>query len=476
MSIEVSGGAGGMGATYQDLLAHAGVLDRAGDEVRRWSDDVGTVAVDESVLASALLCPAEAAAVAVAVGTATLALVGVSTALEGSALVLQATVETYAFLDEAQQAALDALAVVGGFALGTALPGLALLGVGVVASNPALAAALVWTATQHPELLDPLLRPVFESPWITEAIAKSMPWTVQGAAFQVMGGGVLGLVGMGLLTGGRWPTWDYETAIGGLVTAGGRAGWFQDGGDFTVVEADVIGAAPPGSVADIFAQQTALGAEGNEGQIQITRVVDAHGAVSFIVQVPGTQDWAPWRSDNPVDLTSNVTLMNDEQTVLQRTIAEAMDAAGIGPDDPVMLTGHSQGGIAAAAMATDPAFTARYDVQSVVTGGSPIARFDIPDDITVLALEHDQDMVPMLDGYENPDRPNWVTVERDLSGTDVPPHAVAAHGTTVYEDTGAQVDGSTDPSVQQWKVDNARFFPQGGTATVERYEITPVSP
>lgn len=204
--------------------------------------------------------------------------------------------------------------------------------------------------------------------------------------------------------------------------------------------------------------------------------MDKHGGVSYIVQVPGTQDWSPERTDNPVDLTSNVTLMNGEQTVLQRQVAAAMDAAGVRPGDPVMLTGHSQGGIAAAAMATDPRFTQRYDVQSVVTGGSPIARFDIPDDITVLALEHDQDVVPMLDGYENPDRPSWVTVARDLSGTDVPPHALAAHGTTVYEATAAQVDASTDPSLQRWRAENTQFFPEGGTGTVQRFQITPGTP
>ena len=68
-----------------------------------------------------------------------------------------------------------------------------------------------------------------------------------------------------------------------------------------------------------------------------------------------------------------------------------------------MLTGHSLGGIAAASLAADSGFTSRFHVTSVVTAGSPIARIDVPASVTVLSLEHEQDVVPMLDGRRNDD-------------------------------------------------------------------------
>ena len=55
---------------------------------------------------------------------------------------------------------------------------------------------------------------------------------------------------------------------------------------------------------------------------------------------------------------------------------------------------------------------------SVVTAGSPIARIDVPASVTVLSLEHEQDVVPMLDGRRNEDSAAWVTVRRDLAGGD----------------------------------------------------------
>jgi hypothetical protein len=230
--------------------------------------------------------------------------------------------------------------------------------------------------------------------------------------------------------------------------------------------------AAPRSVAEVFAQQTALGR--NAGTVHITHVTAADGSVSHIVQIPGTQHWGASRGDNPVDLTTNLHLMAGRSTYLQAQAAEAMRQAGVAPGDPVMLTGHSQGGITAAALASDPAFRAEFAVASVLTGGSPISRFDIPDSVSVLSLEHRQDAVPMLEGRGNPDRANWVTVTRDLEAVDggQPPVSTVgdAHGTGPYAETGAMVDTSEDPSVRTWREQADNFFTGG--ATVTRWDVT----
>lgn len=469
MSIEVSGGAGGMGATFQDLRSFATVLDRAGDDVRTRADDVAKIALDESVVAAALLCPVEAATVVGAVAGCTAALVTVSAAFEGSAVVLRASVETYVFLDEATQRVMDALAAAGGFALGAVLPFAVVGGIGIALVNPLATGAVVLAVARNP---DAVLDPIFANPWITEALAKELPWIVQGSSFTLLGP-VLPV----LLSGGRWPSPSYEDALAGLVSAGSHVGALEDSGSFHVVPADTLGSTPAESVSDLFGEVTELYRKENTGQIEITARKNPDGHTSWIVQIPGTEAWTPFRGDNPFDLSTNVTLMNEQSTVLQAQIAQAMQDAGIQEGDPVMLSGHSQGGIAAAAMASDPQFTAKYDVRSVVTAGAPIATFDIPDGISVLALEHDQDMVPMLDGYENPDRPNWVTVERDLADVpDVDPQPVAAHASDLYARTGSQVDASTDPTIVAWREENARFFDSRYGAGVQRFLIEPAAP
>ncbi|NHB85167.1 hypothetical protein G7085_12510 [Tessaracoccus sp. HDW20] len=47
----------------------------------------------------------------------------------------------------------------------------------------------------------------------------------------------------------------------------------------------------------------------------------------------------------------------------------------------ILLTGHSQGGIIAANIASDPGFTARYQVDGVVSAGSPVNTIPISQDV-----------------------------------------------------------------------------------------------
>lgn len=123
-----------------------------------------------------------------------------------------------------------------------------------------------------------------------------------------------------------------------------------------------------------------------------------------------------------------------------------------------MLTGHSQGGITAAALAADADFTREFNVTHVVTGGSPIATFDIPDDVHVLSLGHVQDPVPRLEGRQNPARATWLTVHRDVSDEVEDP--MTAHQGRRYRVTGEAVDASDDPSLTQF-VEGAAVFLTG---------------
>jgi pimeloyl-ACP methyl ester carboxylesterase len=89
-----------------------------------------------------------------------------------------------------------------------------------------------------------------------------------------------------------------------------------------------------------------------------------------------------------------------------------MHQAGVRRDDPVLLVGHSEGGMVAVEAARDALATGQFAVTHVVTAGSPIGRTvgALPRSVQVLALENSRDLVPHLDGTANPDEPNITTV------------------------------------------------------------------
>ena len=115
-----------------------------------------------------------------------------------------------------------------------------------------------------------------------------------------------------------------------------------------------------------------------------------------------------------------------------RMVLEAMERAGIGKDEPVALIGHSQGGIVAAAIASDMAD--RYTFEHVVTCGSPVANHPIPERTWVTSVEIDDELVAALDGAANPATENWLTI----SGT---VHKAPGSLTTSVSEEGYCVPG-----------------------------------
>lgn len=478
--LEISGGAGGVAATYEDMLTCAGVLDRAGDGLRTVSGKLGGLVADGDLAQALVLCPmevAEAEAAIIAAATGPDGALFTSGELEVSARFLRTSVDAYKFVDEELSNLAELGFNVAGFGLGMATPALALAGAVAwlaAQSDPRLARALDEVMDAAPGEFQETL---YDNPWMQEALIRMAPGMVQGTSFSLAGLlGPPGILALMMASGGRWPTTDYQDSIVGLIALAGLGGYLQDTGKFGVTKVD--NSSKPleinghNLVGTIFAQQGLLA--GNDGQVQVIRIEG--NPPSFIVQIPGTQDWSPARGDNPVDLTTNITLEAMlGRTVMESQVAAAMAAAGIEPGDPVMLTGHSQGGITAAAMASDPGLRDAYNITSVVTGGSPIGRFDIPSDVSVLSLEHDQDIVPKVDTADNPDEPNWITVKRELSddeGTqDGQRGPMAAHSIANYRTTGQEIDNSNAASIEHWREQNEQFFSDDATAT--RYQISP---
>ena len=168
-------------------------------------------------------------------------------------------------------------------------------------------------------------------------------------------------------------------------------------------------------------------------------VLDENGNPVWRVMLPSTQDWqlgmggAFGDNGGVNDLGSNLALiMSPEmQAAYERAVIQAMHDAGIGPNDSVMLSGWSQGGILAGAMASDP--NSPFNIRAIVVAGAPIDHMDIPDSVSVVAIQHEGDHVPLLDGVPAHQGPNWVTVQATSGGKDYP------HNAGYYADTAADL-------------------------------------
>lgn len=132
------------------------------------------------------------------------------------------------------------------------------------------------------------------------------------------------------------------------------------------------------------------------GTIACCKYRKADGTYAWRIIIPGTDG----NHDSPMDWYTNFELMSADErqrgtAESLRFLDETMKQAGIQPDDPVEIVGHSQGGIIAAAAATD--FQDKYDIQHIATLGSPIANFEIPEKTRVTAIEMDDEGIAALD-------------------------------------------------------------------------------
>lgn len=152
--------------------------------------------------------------------------------------------------------------------------------------------------------------------------------------------------------------------------------------------------------------------------VRITTIEKPGEPPAYIVSIPGTTRWEPDGAANPADLTGNLELAGGNLSTAAEAVRLAMEQANIPEGAPVMLTGHSQGGMIAAALASDSGFTDRFNVTNVVTFGSPVDSTPIPPAIDVLALQHAGDPVPKVDLGDATSGPaGHVSLSRDNGAT-----------------------------------------------------------
>ncbi|WP_165787888.1 MULTISPECIES: hypothetical protein [Cryobacterium] len=534
----VSGGAGGIGANLDDMRTESGHLAAMAQQLVDQALTAAGIAVDGDLLASAVLSPITAAAAEQQIVFATGQMLLFATEAGVTAVFLAGAVDAYEAVDRSLSILADAAANTTTFFIGVmAVP----LAVGL-AAVAAADVALVYVAGYGGEALESLgeglnetladpwklaLPGVFlgslavntvdaydsdeaqetvagtladqlaqlnelagENAWAVDLIAQGAPGLLAGLTLPLalVLGPVRTRLALTALTGVPWPPTSYEQALQAIIGGGNKAGLFEDGPlltrDDLINPPEIIGpdVATPTSLEGLFAGSAQIdkydtSATGDEDALARIRITEVPGnPPSFIVQVPSTQVWDPAAGSTPNDVTADTHAMLAQQTALSSAVDAAMREAGITNENPVMIQGFSLGGIVAGQMAADPSLN--YNFTHVVTGGSPVANFDIPSDVQVLSLEFDEDPVAKLDGHNNPDAANWTTVQApapSLPGDNGVPVGIAgeqgAHNAERYAITAGEVEGSSDPSIAAWTDSAAGYFPDAG----DKLEVTMIT-
>ncbi|HEX5857751.1 MAG TPA: hypothetical protein VFY91_06565 [Microbacterium sp.] len=185
---------------------------------------------------------------------------------------------------------------------------------------------------------------------------------------------------------------------------------------------------------------------GGQSRVRVEKYTMRDGTKQFAVYVAGTQTMALGGAD-PFDNLSNVQAYSGERSASYEAVQQALRASGASEGDVVHAFGHSQGAMVAGLTAVE----GRYDVQTLVSFGSPIEA-EVPASTLAVSLRHVDDPVSALAGggaHAGTGAPGSFTVEamRDpalgLRDLEMPAHRLDG-----YIDTARLVDASDDPRVE----------------------------
>jgi hypothetical protein len=376
---------------YDQMLALADLFDTSGSEMRTRARLGAEILGDDDVVETGELSKATWGQAEEDVRAATTGKHGLltrSVELDADALVVRATVLTYRWIDELQQAAYKTLGSIAGRAIGYLAPEVALGGAIVSAGlietdaldRDDVTAYLSELAENNPDLMDHLSG----------------------------GGGLLdGLHMRSLLTvGGLASDRGAHAARGGLRAIGvepfptDAVSAFRDSaGPFVETEEHETEAASsaadtPRSLEELMANLLA-----EDRRISVQRV----GTGRYIAYLPGTLGADPTR----------LRLVGADPTTAAAQVIRAIEKVVTEDDARVMLVGSAAGGTVAAEIAAS-ATSSRFVVDQVVTAGAPSAQVPrIPEGTRVLSLEDRADPVALLGSLINARTTNRLTVVFD---------------------------------------------------------------
>ena len=455
------GGAASSQAHYDDMLTSARLLDAAGDDARSVASDL-TMTIARLPATGALLSPGTAVEISertVALTIGSRGLLVLCADLEVVARGVRLAVRYYRTRDAAVADALSA------YHFGVAVPHVT-NAVGVAA---AVATAQTYRDYALASLRDPahphidavtayehhftavISRTVYDDPSLTDDTVRSarlVTYVLRGR-------------------GG-----DFDHQVGAILGVATSYGYLLDSRKLTVTAVGSHTSADPrltGSIGSLLGEEARTEGAGNprRSRLSVHRRIDAQGRGHWVVDVPGTEDWGVKMPPNPSDATANVRSMaglpSSLYPAIGTAVAAAMKAQGVRPGaEPVMLVGHSQGGIVAARLARNPQFRTRFRVTHLITVAAPASRIAIPTSVQALSIEHTSDPVPRLDGTEEPDTVNRTRIRIDPTSL-MPPDdhdPLDQHRTDRYTESARRYLGrdSTDPLVKRWYAGTEGFM------------------
>jgi hypothetical protein len=203
------------------------------------------------------------------------------------------------------------------------------------------------------------------------------------------------------------------------------------------------------------------------GLIEIQSWRDARGQARHVVYLPGTDDMNPLSSDSDIrDVQEDLRVASGQRSAYLEGVERAMRDAGVSADDPVLIAGHSLGGMAAAKELSEGT---AFNVTNVITAGSPTAaERHFPTQSHVLSLQASGDIVPQVEGRRNRLGPQQTTVTF-ASGEDT---ILGNHQVSTYERGAAAVDASHDAAVRAAVAAIDPFFTPGGAVSDATFRLT----
>ena len=384
---------------YDQMLALADLFDSTGNEMRTRARLGAEILGDDDVVDSGQLSPATWGQAEEDIRGATTGKHGLltrSVELDADALVVRATVLTYRWIDELQQAAYKTLGSIAGRAIGYLAPEVALGGAIV-------SAGLIETDALDRDGVTAYLSELAENnPDLMEHLSG--------------GGGLLdGLHMRSLLTAGVLASdQGAHAARGGLRAIGidpfptDAVSAFRDSaGSFVEAEAPDAEATSTEGQAPRSLEELMANLLAEDRRISVQRV----GTGRYIAYLPGSLGADSGR----------LRLVGADPTTSADQVVRAIEKVVTEDDARVMLVGSAAGGTVAAEIAA-AASSQRFVVDQVVTAGAPAAQVPrIPEATRVLSLEDRSDPVALLGSLINASTANRLTVVFDGSsgGSDI---------------------------------------------------------
>jgi hypothetical protein len=440
----IIGGGGSSAVATSELFSHAQNLDSIGSSLRDCLVELASI--DRLVTATSLReadAPLGAAAAERAIRDATAVIAATRSRIDRLGAALVASAERYGEAEMRADRLAQLVAADLGYLFGLTLPSLALMllpmvvgfaggaATGIVllpaGSRRALAAGLPeWFrknsgGLSNPAVVEAVRLAVMSADDVGEGVLRLPP-----SLASLIGDEGLGIVGLGT---------SASVAVG---VAGGFGALNET--RVTVSSSTASTASP----ALTFAERAGRIPTG-EAQVRVDRHWSVGEPDRFEVYIGGTRDFSVVRNDEPWDMTSNVTAIAGQQSGSLRAVQQAMTAAGVTSESPVVFSGYSQGGLIAAELAA----SGHYNAEGLFTLGAPAARVPVPASVPWLAVEHTDDLVPALGGTWSVSDP--VLARRELfAGVPVDTSvAFPAHQLDAYRQTAALVDASGEARVER---------------------------